>query len=66
MVIYCRITPDYVPSIESSLITGLVPQDTINKGVREFEFISTILKEFTRSQTCVLGYNGAQAVLADL
>ena len=57
LVAYCRITPDYVPSIESCLITGLVPQETIEKGVREFEFISTILNEFSQPQTCVLGYN---------
>ena len=57
LVSYCRITPDYVPSIESCLVTGLVPQETIEKGVREFEFISAILAEFSQPQTCVLGYN---------
>lgn len=57
LVTYCRITPDYVPNVESCLITGLTPQVTIERGKREFEFISTIYKELSESQTCVLGYN---------
>ncbi len=57
LVAYCRITPDYVPNIESCLITGLTPQVTIQKGMREFEFISAINREFSQNQTCILGYN---------
>jgi len=57
LVAYCRITPDYVPNIESCLVTGITPQVTIEKGTREFEFISKIQKEFSENQTCVLGYN---------
>ncbi len=54
---YCRITPDYIPNIESCLITGITPDITVEKGKREFEFISAIHREFSASQTCVLGYN---------
>ena len=57
LVLYCRITPDYIPNVESCLVTGLTPQITIEKGMREFEFITAIFKEFSQSQTCVLGYN---------
>ena len=57
LVLYCRITPDYVPNPGSCLVTGIVPQDTIEKGSREFEFVSRIYEELSQPETCTLGYN---------
>jgi exodeoxyribonuclease I len=57
VVLYCRITPDYVPNVESCLVTGMVPQETMEKGVREFEFVGKIHKELAEPETCTLGYN---------
>lgn len=57
IVLYCRITPDYVPDPYACLITGITPQETLEKGLREYDFIKAIDKEFSRPGTCVVGYN---------
>lgn len=57
IVLYCRITPDYVPDPYACLITGITPQETLEKGLREYDFIKAIDKEFSRPGTCVAGYN---------
>ena len=55
--IYCRITDDYLPHPAASLVTGITPQLTLEKGIPEPEFIATIQQEFARPHTCVAGYN---------
>ncbi len=57
IVLFCRITPDYVPDPYACLITGITPQETLEKGLREYDFIKAIDKEFSRPGTCVVGYN---------
>ncbi len=57
LIIYCRITPDYLPDPASCLITGITPFETLEKGVSEYEFIKRINEEFSRPGTCVVGYN---------
>jgi len=57
IVLYCRITPDYVPDPYACLITGITPQETLEKGLREYDFIKAIDREFSRPGTCVAGYN---------
>lgn len=57
IVLYCRITPDYVPDPYACLVTGITPQETLEKGMREYDFIKAIDREFSRPGTCVVGYN---------
>ncbi len=56
-VLYCRISPDYVPDPKACLITGITPKTTFEKGVPEFEFISHINEQFSYPGTCVAGFN---------
>ncbi|QEN06103.1 exodeoxyribonuclease I [Thiospirochaeta perfilievii] len=57
IVLYCKITPDYIPDPVACYITGITPQLTIEKGLTEYEFIKRIDKEFSQPGTCVVGYN---------
>ena len=57
LVIYCRIAQDYLPDPEAVLITGITPQKTNQSGICEAEFTKLIHQEFSRPNTCILGYN---------
>lgn len=54
---FCRAPSDYLPSPEACLITGITPQQTLQKGVSESEFIRHINNQFSKPDTCVVGYN---------
>jgi exodeoxyribonuclease I len=56
-VLYSKITPDYVPDPMACLLTGITPKTTLERGVRELDFIGQIQEIFSRPGTCVLGYN---------
>lgn len=55
--LYCQIANDCVPSPQACLITGITPQQTLQKGICEDQFIKTINEHFSRPQTCGVGYN---------
>ncbi len=57
LVIYNKITEDYVPDPKACLVTGITPQKTLEVGITEPEFISKIDEEFSQPGTCVVGYN---------
>jgi len=57
LVLYCKITPDYIPDPVACYITGISPQQTLEMGLTEYEFIKRIDKEFSVPGTCVVGYN---------
>ena len=57
LVIYARPTPDYLPSPMAILVTGITPQDAMQKGVSEREFIARIHAELSQPLTCGVGYN---------
>jgi exodeoxyribonuclease-1 len=54
---YCKLAPDYLPSPEAILITGITPQLANLKGVPEAEFMKRINTLFSQPSTCVVGYN---------
>ncbi|WP_051302919.1 exodeoxyribonuclease I [Psychromonas aquimarina] len=54
---FCRAPSDYLPSPEACLITGITPQQTLQHGVPENQFIDLINQEFSKKNTCVVGYN---------
>lgn len=54
---YCKQAPDYLPSPEAILITGITPQLANLKGIPETEFMGRIQALFSQPNTCVAGYN---------
>ena len=57
LMVYCKPADDMLPAPEACLITGITPQEALAKGVCEAEFIKQIHQEFSRPNTCVVGYN---------
>ena len=55
--IMARPTPDTLPHPISSLITGITPQQALEQGMPEADFISRILEELSQPGTCGVGYN---------
>ena len=52
-----RPADDLLPSPDATMVTGLAPQDALDRGVPEAEAFSRIFEEMARPQTCTLGYN---------
>ena len=57
LMIYCQPAPDVLPKPEACLITGLTPQEVMDKGLPEYQFIARIHAELSRPGTCGVGYN---------
>ena len=57
LMFYCRPAPDYLPSPEACLITGITPQLCLEKGLPEHEFAARIEAELARPGTIGVGYN---------
>jgi exodeoxyribonuclease I len=57
LVLYCALSPDYLPDPGACMLTGITPQTVQEKGIPEAEFVQRILDEFSRPGTCVAGYN---------
>ena len=57
VVLYCAPSSDVLPHPMASLITGITPQEALQKGVAETEFAQNILDEMSRPGTCSAGYN---------
>jgi exodeoxyribonuclease-1 len=57
LVLYCRPAPDFLPSPDACLITGITPQTARRLGMAEAHFIAAIHDEFSVPGTCVAGYN---------
>ncbi|WP_032092673.1 exodeoxyribonuclease I [Necropsobacter rosorum] len=57
VMLYCKQTNDYLPAPEAVLVTGITPQQCNEKGLPEPEFAARIAQEFSRPNTCVMGFN---------
>lgn len=57
VMLYCTPTPDYLPSIDACLVTGITPQEALEKGVSEAQFSARIHAELAQANTCTVGYN---------
>lgn len=55
--IFARPAPDTLPHPISSLITGITPQQALEQGMPEVDFIARILAELSQPGTCGVGYN---------
>ena len=54
---FCQIPNDYLPAPEACLVTGITPQQSLQRGVSESQFIKNIRDLFMKPNTCVVGYN---------
>jgi exodeoxyribonuclease-1 len=57
LMLYCQPAPDYLPSPEACLITGITPQVALELGVPEHEFARRIESAFSEPGTIGVGYN---------
>jgi len=55
--IYCRPTPDTLPSVEACMVHGISPQMAQGLGVTEHEFATETHRWVAQGNTCVVGYN---------
>lgn len=57
LMLYSQPATDYLPDPGSCLITGILPQTCIERGVREAEFATAIARELATPGTVGVGYN---------
>ena len=57
LVIFARPANDFLPQPQACLITGITPQQAMEQGVPEAEFIARIHAELSQPGTCGVGYN---------
>jgi exodeoxyribonuclease I len=54
---FCRPAPDFLPEPEACLLTGIVPQQCLEKGLPEHAFADAIELQLARPGTVGVGYN---------
>ena len=54
---HCQPAPDYLPDPESCLLTGIVPQTCLERGLPEHAFAAAIEKALAQPGTVGVGYN---------
>ena len=57
IMLYCQPAPDFLPDPQSCLITGITPQQCLERGVPEHKFAETIEAAFAKPGTIGVGYN---------
>jgi exodeoxyribonuclease-1 len=54
---YCRPADDFLPAPESCLLTGILPQTCLERGLPERDFADAIMRELATPNTAAAGYN---------
>ncbi|MES2530221.1 MAG: exodeoxyribonuclease I [Pseudomonadota bacterium] len=57
VMVYCKPAPDYLPSPEACLLTGITPQLCLERGIPEHAFAAEIEAAFVQPGTIGVGYN---------
>ncbi len=57
IILYCRLSDDYLPDPLAILVTHITPDEVNEKGLAERDFFVEIQKHFSVPNTCVLGFN---------
>jgi exodeoxyribonuclease-1 len=57
LMLYCRPAPDFLPDPESCLLTGILPQTCLERGVPEHRFADAIEQALGQPCTVGVGYN---------
>ena len=55
--LYMRPSEDYLPSPESILLTGITPQECLERGLPEHDFAREVWSRFNAPGTISIGYN---------
>jgi exodeoxyribonuclease-1 len=55
--VFCQPPRDALPDPESCLITGILPQQALQRGVPEHQFAQRVWQELSRAGTVGVGYN---------
>lgn len=58
--ILIKLTPDVAPDPDAILVTGITPQQTLQEGLTEAEFLKLFYEEIARPETIFLGYNSVR------
>ncbi|WP_367670487.1 exodeoxyribonuclease I [Sodalis-like secondary symbiont of Drepanosiphum platanoidis] len=56
-ILYCYPNTDYLPNLESILITGITPKKAQDFGIIESRFAFKIYNIFNVFNTCIIGFN---------
>ena len=57
VMVFCQPAADYLPDPESCLLTGILPQTCLERGVPEHAFADAIEEQLARPGTVGVGYN---------
>jgi len=57
LLIFNRLSDDYLPQPEACRVTGIGPHTVQQHGLPEYEFIRRIHAELATPETCLIGYN---------
>ena len=57
IMLYCQPAPDFLPDPQSCLITGITPQECLDKGLPEYQFAARIEQALSAPGTVGVGYN---------
>jgi exodeoxyribonuclease I len=57
LTLYCQPAPDFLPEPESCLLTGILPQTCLERGVPEHAFADAIEQQLAEPGTIGVGYN---------
>ncbi len=57
LMLYCQPAPDFLPDPEACLLTGILPQHCLERGVPEHEFAAAIETVLALPGTIGVGYN---------
>lgn len=57
LMVYSRPSADFLPQPEACMVTGITPQEALEKGLLEADFIREIMDELATPGTCGVGYN---------
>ena len=60
ILLYAKLSPDYLPVPSSCLVTHITPQAVNEKGLPEAEVIGRLREEMMKKDTITLGYNTVQ------
>ncbi|MQR01861.1 exodeoxyribonuclease I [Glaciimonas soli] len=57
IMLYCQPATDFLPDPQSCLITGITPQQCLERGIPEWQFAAEIERAFSEPGTIGVGYN---------
>jgi exodeoxyribonuclease-1 len=57
IMLYCQPANDFLPDPQACLITGITPQECLEKGIPEYQFAAQIEQALAAPSTVGVGYN---------